>query len=107
MTAGLALIGLLIPLLGVVSSSGLVLPNASSLALAEHARSAGSASALLGVLQYVIGGVATPLVGLGGPGTAVPMGATIAGFGVLALLAFLTLTRPAAPVTASLPKPLK
>jgi DHA1 family bicyclomycin/chloramphenicol resistance-like MFS transporter len=106
-TAGLPLIGLVIPLLVVVSSIGLVMPNASSLALAEHARSAGSASALLGVLQFVIGGVATPLVGLGGPGTAVPMAATMAGFGVLALLAFLILTRPAAPVTASLPKPLK
>ncbi|HEY2060080.1 Bcr/CflA family multidrug efflux MFS transporter [Amycolatopsis sp. NBC_01480] len=106
-TAGLPLIGLVIPLLVVVSSIGLVMPNASSLALAEHARSAGSASALLGVLQFVIGGVATPLVGLGGPGTAVPMAATMAGFGVLALLAFLILTRPAAPAGASLPKTLK
>ncbi|SEP51530.1 Bcr/CflA family multidrug efflux MFS transporter [Amycolatopsis saalfeldensis] len=106
-TAGLPLIGLVIPLLVVVSSIGLVMPNASSLALAEHARSAGSASALLGVLQFVIGGVATPLVGLGGPGTAVPMAATMAGFGVLALLAFLTLTRPAPQLDASLAKPLK
>ncbi|WP_328607318.1 Bcr/CflA family multidrug efflux MFS transporter [Amycolatopsis sp. NBC_00345] len=106
-TAGLGLIGLVIPLLVVVSSIGLVMPNASSLALAEHARSAGAASALLGVLQFVIGGVATPLVGLGGPGTAVPMGATMAGFGVLALLAFLTLTRPAPRLAASLAKPLK
>jgi DHA1 family bicyclomycin/chloramphenicol resistance-like MFS transporter len=106
-TAGLPLIGLVIPLLVVVSSIGLVMPNASSLALAEHARSAGSASALLGVLQFAIGGVATPLVGLGGPGTAVPMAATMAGFGVLALLAFLTLTRPTSQVAASLPKPLK
>jgi DHA1 family bicyclomycin/chloramphenicol resistance-like MFS transporter len=106
-TAGLPLIGLVIPLLVVVSSIGLVMPNASSLALAEHARSAGSASALLGVLQFAIGGVATPLVGLGGPGTAVPMAATMAGFGVLALLAFLILTRPTSQVAASLPKPLK
>jgi DHA1 family bicyclomycin/chloramphenicol resistance-like MFS transporter len=83
------------------------MPNASSLALAEHARSAGAASALLGVLQFVIGGVATPLVGLGGPGTALPMALTMAGFGVLALLAFLTLTRPAPRLAASLAKPLK
>jgi DHA1 family bicyclomycin/chloramphenicol resistance-like MFS transporter len=106
-TAGLGLIGLVIPLLVVVSSIGLVMPNASSLALAEHARSAGAASALLGVLQFVIGGVATPLVGLGGPGTALPMALTMAGFGVLALLAFLTLTRPAPRLAASLAKPLK
>ncbi|MET8994169.1 multidrug effflux MFS transporter [Amycolatopsis sp. NPDC004169] len=84
---------LLVSLFLLVSSIGLVMPNASSLALASHARSAGAASALLGVLQFVVGAVATPLVGLGGPGTAVPMAATMAGFAVLALVAYLALTR--------------
>jgi DHA1 family bicyclomycin/chloramphenicol resistance-like MFS transporter len=84
---------LLVALFLLVSSIGLVMPNASSLALASHARSAGAASALLGVLQFVVGAVATPLVGLGGPGTAVPMAATMAGFALLALVAFATLTR--------------
>ncbi|MEV6443560.1 multidrug effflux MFS transporter [Amycolatopsis sp. NPDC051716] len=91
---------LLVSLFLLVSSIGLVMPNASSLALASHARSAGAASALLGVLQFVVGAVATPLVGLGGPGTAVPMAATMAGFAVLALVAYLVLTRPA-PVLVS------
>ncbi len=86
---------LLVSLFLLVSSIGLVTPNASSLALASHARSAGAASALLGVLQFVVGAMATPLVGLGGPGTAVPMAVTMAGFAVLALTAFLALTRPA------------
>ncbi|MEC3973679.1 Bcr/CflA family multidrug efflux MFS transporter [Amycolatopsis sp. H20-H5] len=94
--AHLGLFGLLIPLFLLVSSVGLVMPNASSLALAEHARSAGSASALLGVLQFVVGGIATPLVGLGGPGTALPMVLVMAGFSALALVAFLTLAKPAA-----------
>ncbi|MFF1610819.1 multidrug effflux MFS transporter [Amycolatopsis sp. NPDC058278] len=84
---------LLVPLFLLVSSIGLVMPNASSLALASHARSAGAASALLGVLQFAVGAVATPLVGLGGPGTAVPMAATMAGFAALALVAYLALTR--------------
>jgi DHA1 family bicyclomycin/chloramphenicol resistance-like MFS transporter len=84
---------LLVSLFLLVSSIGLVMPNASSLALASHARSAGAASALLGVLQFVVGAVATPLVGLGGTGTAVPMAATMAGFAVLALVAYLTLAR--------------
>ncbi|GAA3583960.1 multidrug effflux MFS transporter [Amycolatopsis ultiminotia] len=92
----LPLPAVLIPLLFMVSSVGLVMPNASSLALAAHARSAGSASALLGVLQFAIGAIATPLVGLGGDGTAVPMAATMAGFGVLALLAS-TLARRVSP----------
>jgi DHA1 family bicyclomycin/chloramphenicol resistance-like MFS transporter len=92
--AHLGLIGVLLPLFVLVSSIGLVMPNSSSLALAEHGKSAGSASALLGVLQFAIGGLATPLVGLGSPGTAVPMAGVMAGFGVLALLAFVALARP-------------
>lgn len=90
-TMRLPLPALLIPLLLMVSCIGIISPNASSLALAGHARTAGSASALLGVLQFAIGGIATPLVGLGGAGTAVPMTAVMAGFGVLALLSFATL----------------
>ncbi|WP_236788946.1 Bcr/CflA family multidrug efflux MFS transporter [Amycolatopsis sp. GM8] len=87
----LPLVALLIPLLLLVSSIGLVMPNASSLALAEHARSAGAASALLGVLQFAIGGLATPLVGIGSG--ALPMGVVMASFAVAALVIFLTLTR--------------
>jgi DHA1 family bicyclomycin/chloramphenicol resistance-like MFS transporter len=92
-TLHLGLIGLLVPLLVLVSSIGLVMPNASSLALADQAKNAGSASALLGVLQFVVGGLATPLVGLGGPGTAVPMTVVMAGFTTLALITYLTLAR--------------
>ena len=90
-------LGLLVaPLLVMVSSIGLVMPNASSLALAEHPHNAGAASALLGVMQFVVGGLATPLVGIGGAASAVPMGAVMAGFAVAALLVFTTLTRPRA-----------
>ena len=92
--AGLPLPALLAPLLVMVSSIGLVMPNASSLALAEHPHNAGSASALLGVMQFVVGGLATPLVSIGGEASAVPMGVVMAGFGIVALLVFATLTRP-------------
>jgi DHA1 family bicyclomycin/chloramphenicol resistance-like MFS transporter len=92
----LGLVALLAPLFVLVSSIGLVMPNASSLALADQAGNAGSASALLGVLQFVIGGFATPLVSLGGSGTAVPMGVVMAGFSALALIVFFALTRPKA-----------
>jgi DHA1 family bicyclomycin/chloramphenicol resistance-like MFS transporter len=92
----LGLVALLVPLFVLVSSIGLVMPNASSLALADQAGNAGSASALLGVLQFVIGGFATPLVSLGGSGTAVPMGVVMAGFSALALIVFFALTRPKA-----------
>ena len=63
-------------------ASGVVFPNATALALADHPRVAGSASGLLGVLQFIVGAAAAPLVGVGGTGTAVPMAATIAALGV-------------------------
>ncbi|TVT22610.1 Bcr/CflA family multidrug efflux MFS transporter, partial [Amycolatopsis rhizosphaerae] len=88
----LPLPALLVPLVILVASIGLVMPNASSLALAEHPHHAGAASALLGVLQFVIGGLATPLVSLGGSTTAIPMASIMAGFAVAALIVFATLT---------------
>jgi DHA1 family bicyclomycin/chloramphenicol resistance-like MFS transporter len=57
----------------VMSSLSFVMPNSTALALADQARVAGTASALLGVIQFLVGGLAAPLVGLGGTGSAVPM----------------------------------
>ncbi|WP_017984292.1 Bcr/CflA family multidrug efflux MFS transporter [Amycolatopsis methanolica] len=91
--AGLPLGVLLAPLLVMVSSIGLVMPNASSLALAEHPHNAGAASALLGVMQFAVGGLATPLVSIGGEASAVPMGVVMAASAVVALVVFGTLTR--------------
>lgn len=90
---GLGMIALLVPLIFVVSCVGLIMPNSMSLALANHPNTAGSASALLGVLQFAVGGISAPLVSLGGKDTAVPMAVTMAAFALAALLAFYTLTR--------------
>ncbi len=90
------LIGVTPALFVVVSSQGIVLPNATSLALSGHPSTAGSASALLGVLQYVIGAAAAPLVGVGGTATALPMAVVIALLGSLALATYLLLARGAA-----------
>jgi DHA1 family bicyclomycin/chloramphenicol resistance-like MFS transporter len=76
--AGLGLGGLLPSLFVMVSSIGLVLPNAAALALADHPRTAGSASALLGLAQFAIGAVAAPLAGVAGSHTALPMGIVMA-----------------------------
>jgi len=83
--AGLGLAGVLLSLFVVVASLGLIAPNAASLALAKT-QTAGSASALLGVLQLLIGSVAAPLVGLGGGMTALPMAVAIAIFGTASFL---------------------
>jgi MFS transporter, DHA1 family, multidrug resistance protein len=105
-TAGLALLGVvlagagvwsIVPLLFVVVASlGLVMPNATALALADHPRVAGSASGLLGVLQFIVGAAAAPLVGVGGTGTAVPMATVIAVLGIGGVLSATVLAaRPA------------
>ena len=57
----------------VMSTLSFVMPNSTALSLAEHGAVAGTASALLGVTQFLIGGLAAPLVGIGGTGSAVPM----------------------------------
>lgn len=75
----------------VVSSVGLVLPNAASLSLQEHGSNAGSAAALLGFFQYFLGGAVAPLVGLGSITSAVPMTAVMAGLGLAAALVLRTI----------------
>lgn len=87
--AGLGLAGVLPALFLVVASLGLVAPNATALALADHPHTAGSASALLGVMQFVIGAVAAPLAGVAGTATALPMALVIAVLDGAALAALL------------------
>ncbi|HLO77360.1 MAG TPA: Bcr/CflA family multidrug efflux MFS transporter [Magnetospirillum sp.] len=77
----------------VVATQGLIAPNASALALTNHGRTAGSASALLGTLRFVGGALAAPLVGLAGESTALPMAAVIAVCALGALAVFTRLQR--------------
>ena len=86
--AGGNLITVLIPLFLVVSSVGLVNTASFALAMANQEKSAGSASALIGVMTFLFGGIVAPLVGLGGEGTAVPMGIVIACADLGALLIY-------------------
>lgn len=72
---------------------GLVMPNATALALTDHPHLAGSASALLGVVAFPIGAAIAPLIGIAGRETAVPMGAVMAVMALGALTSVLTLTR--------------
>ncbi len=86
---GLDLVALLPPLFVVVASLGFVFPNATALALARHPRTAGSASAVLGTLQFVIGAAAAPLTG---GASAVPLGVVVAALSASALTVLLALT---------------
>ena len=48
---------------------------------------AGTASALLGVIQFMVGAIAAPLVGVAGPDSAVPMGVVMVVLALGALVA--------------------
>jgi MFS transporter, DHA1 family, multidrug resistance protein len=96
--AGVGLGGILPGLFLVVSSVGLVFPNAAALALADHPDRAGSASALVGLSQYLFGAAAAPLVGVAGTGTAVPMAVVIAVSSAAAVAAYRVLAGAPLPV---------
>ena len=63
----------LIPLFFNLFSFGLVWPNATVRALTRHASHAGSASAVMGTLQFVLGAVSGMLVGVLSDGSVRPM----------------------------------
>ena len=76
---------ILVPLWFLLLSCGLTLPNTPALALTRHGEAAGTAAALLGASQFVIGGAAAPLIGAMGSDSAVPMALVMAVTVTLAL----------------------
>lgn len=70
--------GILVPLFVYIATHGFVGPNTTALAMEPHGTVAGSASALLGSIQFVLGAVTGALVGAAGNGTAVPLAAVVA-----------------------------
>ncbi len=78
------LAAVLVPLALVVASVGLSLPNTPALALTRHGESAGTAAALLGAVQFGVGALVAPLVGLFGSSTPAPMGAVMVAVTALA-----------------------
>ncbi len=91
---------LLAGLFATLASIGFIAPNATALALQEHGAQAGTASALIGLGQFVTGALAAPLTGLVGAPGALPLAVVVAGF-ALAALAASTLTRPGRLVPAA------
>ena len=63
------------------------------LILGHRERLLGAGSAVLGLLQFLLGGIASPLSGLGGDSTAVPMAVGMLIFSGLALSAAVSALR--------------
>jgi DHA1 family bicyclomycin/chloramphenicol resistance-like MFS transporter len=90
--AGLA--GVVVPLWVVLAAAGLALPNAPALALSRHGETAGTASALLGSVQFGVGALAAPLVGVLGTGP-LAMAVVVAGGMAVATATLWFVVRPA------------
>jgi len=95
---GLGLPWLVASLFVMVASLGMVFPNAMAIALAEHGAQAGTASSVLGLLQYVVGALVAPLVGIAGEDTAVPLGVVAFCASAGAVTVFLLMVRHRVPV---------
>jgi DHA1 family bicyclomycin/chloramphenicol resistance-like MFS transporter len=87
------LAGILIPLWSVLAMVGLALPNAPALALSRHGEAAGTAAALLGAVQFGVGALAAPLVGILGVG-AVAMAVVVFGGMLAATLVCFLMVQP-------------
>ncbi|MGX1125017.1 multidrug effflux MFS transporter [Pseudomonas defluvii] len=95
-----ALWPLLIPLFIGIASLGAIVPNASACAMNGQGARAGSASALLGCLQFSVAAGAAALVSVLDDGSAIPMALVISLCGVMAVVfsqvtRWLMLSRPA------------
>ncbi len=77
-----------------MSAMGLTLPNAQTLALMRTRHAVGSASALLGTSSFLVGAVASPLVGVAGEHTAVPMALVQLVGALVAAACFVGMCRP-------------
>jgi DHA1 family bicyclomycin/chloramphenicol resistance-like MFS transporter len=77
----------------VLFACGLALPNAPALALSRHGDAAGTAAALLGAIQFGVGAVVSPVVGLLG-NDAVAIGTVVVSALVLAIVVLVVVVRP-------------
>ncbi|WHY99407.1 multidrug effflux MFS transporter [Peribacillus simplex] len=72
---------------------GMIGPVSFTLAMESQGHIAGSAAAILGSLQFALGAVTSPLVGIAGENSAVPFGITIFMTSILAVFSYVILVR--------------
>ena len=87
------LLAVAIPIFLFVTSISIIGTSSFSLAMETKGHVAGSASALLGLLPFLLGSLTAPLVGIGGEYTALPMGVIIFVSSLLASLSYFVLVR--------------
>jgi DHA1 family bicyclomycin/chloramphenicol resistance-like MFS transporter len=96
-TLHLPLHAVILSLLTMVSGVAVTSAPATSLALANYPDVAGTASSLLGLARFAFGGLAAPLVGLGGADNAVPLGLVTVVSAGLAVIAYAVTSKSRCP----------
>ncbi len=94
---GLGLAPLLAGFLLAVGANGAILPMATALAMGDHPQRAGAASGVMGFVQFLLAAAVAPLVGLGGPHTAVPLAVIMPACSLTALAVLAATNRHPAP----------
>ncbi|MGN9168980.1 multidrug effflux MFS transporter [Paenibacillus polymyxa] len=74
-------------------SIGIIGPISFTLAMESQGHIAGSASAVLGTLQFALGAVTSPLVGIAGENSAIPFGIIIFSTSVLSIITYIILVK--------------
>lgn len=90
----LPLAAIILSLFTMVSGVAVTSPPATSLALKDYPDIAGTASSLLGLARFAFGGLAAPLVGIGGANDAVPFGVVASVSAAAAVLCLGLVSRP-------------
>ena len=92
---GFGIASVFIPIFLGMSTLGFILPNTAVGALSRHANHAGSASALMGTIQFIFAAISGSLMGILTDGTARPMAAMMLLGAVCAVIADAYRKRPA------------
>jgi len=93
-SSGAGFWGTAIPLWIFILSCGFAFPAVQVLALAHHGAEAGTAASLMGALNFGLAGLISPLIGLMGVGSAVPMAFVMLLAAAVAIVALWALVRP-------------
>jgi DHA1 family bicyclomycin/chloramphenicol resistance-like MFS transporter len=91
---GAGLVGILVPLWFFIAACGFSFPCTQVLALAHHGSEAGTAASLLGALNFGLAGAISPIVGLFGIDSAVPMGTIMGCTAVISIIVLWSVVRP-------------
>jgi DHA1 family bicyclomycin/chloramphenicol resistance-like MFS transporter len=92
--SGAGFLGVLIPLFFFIMAAGFGFPAVQVLALVNHGHEAGTAASLLGALNFGLAGLISPIVGLLGMDSAVPMASVMLVTALVSIASLWFIVRP-------------